>query len=91
MPFQKGNKYGNRKGRPLKGDSLAELIRTRWKPVQRQTAVDALAAKANAGDVQAWEALAKRGWPEEARGELSFTVPNDDNMPAKVTIELHRA
>lgn len=74
MPFKPGIS-GNLRGRPRKGDSLAEAIRARWNKPSRQKAVDALAKKAAEGDVQAFDALAKRGWPDEAKGELSINLP----------------
>lgn len=79
MPFEKGHKFGrvfqkgqsgNPKGRPRVGDSLAEVIRLRWNPVLRAKAIVALAMKAAEGDEKAFEVLAKRGWPEEAKGEI---------------------
>lgn len=74
MPFQKG-KSGNPRGRPRKGDSLAEAIRARWKPESRRKAIDAIAKKADTGDLQAFGTLAKHGWPDEAKGELSINLP----------------
>ncbi len=47
MTFQKGNRFGNRKGRPKKGDSLAECIRARWDLKSRYAAIDKIAAIAN--------------------------------------------
>lgn len=67
MTFVPG-RSGNPKGRPRKGDSLAEAIRSRWNPKQRRSAIDALSKKADGGDVQAFDQLAKRGWPHEAHG-----------------------
>lgn len=86
MPFKPG-RSGNPAGRPRKGDSLAEVIRARWNKGLRHKAVDALAQKATGGDVQAFDALAKRGWPDEARGELSLDV-DAHAMPLKVIFEL---
>jgi hypothetical protein len=74
MPFKKGQS-GNPAGRPRKGDSLAEVIRARWSPDARKKAIEALATKAKAGDIQAFDVLAKRGWPDEAKGELLLNVP----------------
>jgi hypothetical protein len=69
---------------------LAEVIRHRWNTPLRHKAVDALATKATGGDVQAFEALAKRGWPDEARGELSLDV-GGSALPMKVIFELRPA
>lgn len=90
MPFKRGQS-GNPRGRPRKGDSLAEAIRARWNRSARQRAVDALAKKASDGDVQAFDALAKRGWPDEAKGELSFNMGGVPDGPTKVIFELHRS
>lgn len=75
MPFQKGNQLGNRKGRPRKGDSMAEAIRSRFNLSKRNIAIDALAKKAAQGDTQAFDVLAKRGWPDEAKGDLQINLP----------------
>lgn len=73
MPFQKGNQYGNRKGRPKLGDSLAELIRQSGSRDRRKALLDRMWADATSAEdghlrVKAAEWLAKHGWPEEARG-----------------------
>lgn len=65
---------GNPKGRPRLGDSLAECIRARWVPAQRAAAIAALAARAAAGEAAAFDILAKRGWPDEAKGELTLVT-----------------
>jgi hypothetical protein len=67
--FAKGQS-GNPAGRPRKGDSLAELIRSRWDKAKRTRAILALAQKAAEGDVHAFDTLCKRGWPDEAKGEI---------------------
>lgn len=65
---------GNPKGRPRKGDSLAEAVRARFNPTQRKLAIDAIAEKAKAGDVPAYLALQKTGWPHESSPGSSLTV-----------------
>ena len=75
MPFTKG-RSGNPKGRPRKGDSLAEAIRSRLNAKKRQDVIDAIIAKAAQGDVHAFDVLGKRGWPDEAKGDISINVPD---------------
>lgn len=89
MPFQKGNQFGNRKGRPKSGDSLAEQIRAEGDPARRKGMIGRMwdiAAEPH-GDVnarvKAAEWLAKHGWPEEARGQT--TVETD----GKITTVTH--
>ena len=82
MPFQKG-KSDNPKGRPKKGDSLAECVRSQWDKAKRRKAIDAMAAKAEAGDVQAYSALAKTGFPEESKG-----VSLDINSDGPITVQI---
>jgi hypothetical protein len=88
--FQKG-KSGNPRGRPKKGDSLAEAIRAWWDKPRRKEAIQKLAQKAAAGDVAAFEALCKRGWPDEAKGELSLNLPEGGFLPVRVIHEYHDA
>ncbi len=76
MTFQPGNTYGNRKGRPKKGDSLAEAVRAGFDRPTRLAAVKAIAAKAMAGNETAFDVLARRGWPDEAKGELTINAPD---------------
>jgi len=79
MGFQRGNTYGNRRGRPKRGDSLRDLIQHeggkdgKLKMVRRMWTL--------AGDphdrpdiaIKASEWLAKHGWPEEAKSfEMHF-------------------
>lgn len=75
MPFSKG-KSGNPLGRPKKGDSLAEAIRSRWASASRKKAIDAIARKAESGDTIAFQSLAKHGWPDEAKGEVNLSFPD---------------
>ena len=56
--FHKG-KSGNPAGRPRKGDSVAEVIRSRWNKAQREKAIVALAKKAAKGDAKALSQLVK--------------------------------
>ena len=84
-----GGRSPNPKGRPRKGDSLAEVIRQRWDAKKRQTAIDSIAAKASDGDIQAFDVLAKRGWPDEAKGELSLHIPEDAALPIRIIHEHH--
>lgn len=84
MPFQKG-RSGNPKGRPRKGDSLAEAIRARFNASKRTAAIDAIADLANKphdnplARIKAFECLAKHGWPHEAKGAF-------DDLPDGVTL-----
>jgi hypothetical protein len=84
--FHKG-KSGNPAGRPRKGDSLAEAIRARFDPTKRAKAILALAKKAMDGDIGAFEVLAKRGWPDEAKGELFLNLPDNAALPVRVIHE----
>ena len=88
MAWKKGE-CGNPKGRPRIKDSLAQQVRKWWQVADRRAAITALAKKATGGDQLAYTALQKSGWPDEARGQLNFTLPVSD-QPVKVTIELHR-
>lgn len=74
MPFKRGSS-GNPKGRPKKGDSLAEAIRAGFDKKRRDAAVLAIAQKAEKGDILAFDTLAKRGWPEEQRPDISLNFP----------------
>ena len=93
MRFQKGNQLGNRAGRPRKGDSLAEAIRARFDAKKRSEAIDKIAdLTTHAHDnplarIKAFECLAKHGWPDEAKGEL--TLVTDDARPIRIVHE-HR-
>ena len=79
MPWHKGAS-GNPRGRPRKGTSLAEAIRRRFTTKKRHLAIDQIARLATdphdapAIRIAAFETLARRGWPEEARGELAINV-----------------
>lgn len=89
MKWSKGES-GNRKGRPRKGESLADLIRCGATPVEKAAMVKRMWAlakdkKAPHLAIKAAEWLAKHGWPEEARGVVS--VETDDT--GKVTRVIH--
>lgn len=80
MPFQKGNQLGNRKGRPKKGESLAELIRSEGGKEGRQRMVRRMWALASDPHdrpdlaIKAADWIADRGWPNEQSADITVTV-----------------
>lgn len=84
MPFKPGAS-GNPKGRPRKGDSLAECIRARFDAKKRASALDKiidLTTEAHDNPVariKAFETLARYGWPHEAKGLLD-ELPGDGSL-----------
>jgi len=80
MPFQRGNTLGNRRGRPKKGDSLADLIRYEGGKDGKQAMVRrmwTLASKPHDKPdiaIKAAEWCAKHGWPHEQKGDLTLEV-----------------
>ena len=91
MPKFQPGVSGNPKGRPKRGDSLAEAIRLRMTPEHRARVLDAIIARATQGDVQAFDCLAKRGWPEEARGIVGLDADGDAYLPVRIEHVFERA
>lgn len=81
MPFQKGNTFGNRKGRPKGQDSFAEYVRSRFSKEKRKVAVDRMIELACEphddphARVKAYLALHKSGWPQEQRPDVQVNLP----------------
>ena len=84
MPFQKGNTYGNRKGRPAKGQATAELLRAfgdlQYKGTDktyRERAAQVLWEQAAGGSLQALQWIVERTEgkvPDTIRQEVSGTL-----------------
>ena len=80
MTFIKG-RSGNPRGRPHKGDSLAEAVRARFDRPKRNQALDKIIAlttgphKNPTARIRAFEVLAHTGWPHEQKGDVSIVTP----------------
>ena len=80
VTFRKGAS-GNPKGRPKKGDSLAECVRKHFPADQRRLAIQSIARLAttkhdeNLVRIRAFESLARTGWPHEQKGEVNLELP----------------
>jgi hypothetical protein len=92
VTFIKGQS-GNPAGRPRKGDSLAEAVRARLNPAKRREVIDRIIQILRDDGtnpdtrIRAFEALAKRGWPDEAKGELTLNAGEGFALPVRVVHE----
>lgn len=82
MPFQRGNTLGNRKGRPKKGDSLADLVRSeggkagKLKMVRRMWTLSSEPHDRPDIAIKAAEWCAKHGWPHEQKPDFNLSLPD---------------